>query len=303
MTREEALYHTQQCQHHAGKLREHIAMIYERRGYEALGYTTFEEWAEHELNTGYQWALKMRNAHVVQQELASALPIEHLPTKHAEQLHKLETPEQKISAYQRAGQMAAAEGAGIATRHVQRAVEIVMHEQAVTESDYPVIAHMMASGDITPAHARKLVNAVDAVDPAQRVYVITLIGRYGLKDVALIPNMAQLATRPEASLRTEVDSGYLNSKPLAQATLTDWDAALQEAQRHNISKSQDDRRTANGIDAKIITLYATQPGGNVEMAAEQNWRVLQRELRIEDILKLKECIENALEVQRESHRI
>lgn len=292
MSREEAEQLTAECRYHAAKLRQHIAAIYERRGYMALGYDTFEAWAEAELQTGYKWALKMRNAHLVQRELEAVLAPQgeavELPTKHAEQLGKLDSAVDKATAYRRAQSLAAAEGkAAPATRHVQQAVAVVQDEQAVRGGNYPILTHYMDSGTLTPRTAFEIMQALGKLTPVRQVFVVGIIGRHPVSDVGLVVRLAGLYDRQDSPLLGEIRTGYLNSRPLIQATVEDWNAAAEEIRRVDVAAWADAQREQQQVEAVILTLHKTRNGGDVVAAAAYNLRVLVSELRKEDLDALR----------------
>lgn len=297
MTREEAEHHTAQARYHAGKLRDHIAAIYEREGFKALDYPTFEAWAEQELAQGYKWALKLRNAVVVQRELEQALSpqgetVPDLPTKHAEQLHKLPSPEAKARAYQRASALAEAEGSStIATRHVKQAVEVEQDTDSVRQAAYPVVWHMMDAGDITAKQGKAIVAALDRCAPDQQRFVLALIGQYGLGQADLVPRLAALVHRPDSKLLPEVRSGYLGGVPLARATLTDWNTAAEEARREHLAEKDAERNATATIQAQIVTVYRTSSNDcDVMAAAQRTLAALRQVLRDEDLQALRELL-------------
>jgi len=299
MTRDEAEHHTAQAKYHAGKLREHIAAIHDREGWRALAYPSFEAWAEAELQQGYKWALKLRNAHVIQQQIEAhiegALPAATLPTKHAEQLHKLDGPEAQAQAYQRAMNLAEAEGGKVATRHVQRAVQVALDEAAVRGGGYAVVRHLMESGEITAAVARQMNKALDEVHPGGCAYVLHLIGRHGLSDPALVPRLAALDKRPESKMLEEIRTGYLDGVPLAKATLTNWGAAAEEARKAHVAEKTSEKDEQQAVEARIVTVYRSKdPARPVPAAAEKTLAALRRELGEDDMMSLYNLMEAAI---------
>ena len=78
-------------------------------------------------------------------------------------------------------------------------------------------------------------------------------------------------------------NGYLNGKALAEANLTDWAAAVEEARKQHIAEKQEEVDQSQQMRAKMITVYETEDG-DVRTAARRTLEALQRELP-EQILK------------------
>lgn len=296
LTREEAEYHTAQAKYHVDKLREHIYVIHERRGWQALDYPSFEAWAEGELQQGYKWALKLKKAFEIQMELEAGSPRgegepAHLPTKHAEQLGKLSDTPTRQAAYQTAINLAEAEGTIVATRHVKKAVDNKLNEQRVRASDYKIVQHMMDSGDVSVTVAAKMVAHLDKLTPQRKSFVFGIMGTHGLTSAPLIPRLAQLADRPDSKMLPEIRTGYLNGKLLAEANLTDWEAAAEEARREHLAEKQAEMEDRQQIEARVVTVYRTRsPQADAHATAQRTLTALKRELTDRDIQALKEIL-------------
>lgn len=290
MTREEARQCTDECKYHADRLRHHIAEIYNRKGYLALGYDTFEIWAETELTTGYKWALKMKNAVEVEQQLGT--PQGDIPTKHAEQLKKLDSPKRMQKALDTARDLAAVEGkAQPSTRHIQQAVNVVLDEQAVEQFNYPLITQYMKLGKMTPGAAREACQRIEPLSPKKKGYVIQVIARGdGIATPELIPHIAALVDREDSPLRGEVDRGYINGQPVGKASQSDWDTAIDEARRLASADRMEASNERDRIEARVITLYRAKENGDVAAAARRNLKVLLDELHKADYDMLKQLM-------------
>lgn len=295
LTREEAEFHTAQAKYHVDKLREHIYVIHERRGWETLDYPSFEAWAETELQQGYKWALKLKKAFEIQMELEAGSPQgetdgkpAHLPTKHAEQLGKLPDAPSRKAAYKTAMNLAEAEDGTVATRHVKKAVDNKLNEKTVRDSEYKIVQHMMDSGDISVTIAAKMVAHLDKLNPQRKSFVFGIMASHGLTSAPLIPRLAQLADRPESKMLPEVRTGYLNGKPLAEANLTDWEAAAEEARREHLAEKQSEAEQVQQIEARVVTVYRTRsPQADAVATAQRTLTALKRELTDRDIEALK----------------
>jgi hypothetical protein len=303
MTREEALAATHECRRHANALRRHVTDIYQRRGFEALDYPTFEAWAEAELaNTGYKWALKLKNACVIEGHLREALASpqgenalpELLPTKHAEQLHKLREPQAMATAYQRAMNLATSEGGGgVTTRHVKAAVDVLLDEKRVREAGYPVITHMLDSGEITAKTGREIVREIGALAPQQKSWILGIIGQHSMTNPALIRRVAMLQNQHDFPLRCDIENGVLNGKRLADANVTDWEAAVDAAKRERWLDEVAQRNETQDVEACIVTVYRSRQGVN-EIAVKRTLAALEEALGAQDLVGLFELMkENA----------
>ncbi|MEL6149920.1 MAG: hypothetical protein AAFR56_09875, partial [Chloroflexota bacterium] len=111
MTRLQAEEHTARIKWHTAAAREHIRRIYELEGWRAMGYRSFREYVESELNFGYQWAMKLKDAAVKAELLAQAnIEVRRLDTKDLLILRKLPRVKDKRRALQITEGMATATG-------------------------------------------------------------------------------------------------------------------------------------------------------------------------------------------------
>jgi vacuolar-type H+-ATPase subunit I/STV1 len=195
--------------------------------------------------------------------------------------------------------LADAEGRTVTTRHVKKAVDAKLNEQRVRDSDYKIVQHMMDSGDVSVTVAAKMVDRLNKLTPQQKAFVFGIMGTHGLTSAPLIPRLARLADRTESKMLPEIQTGYLNGKPLADANLTDWEAAAEEARREHLAEKQAEMEATQQIEARIVTVYRTRsPQADAVATAQRTLTALKRELTDRDIQALKELL-----THDEDHRI
>ena len=289
MTLEEAQRCTEQCRLHAHELRMHIAQMHHRRGWEVMGYASFESWAETELQSGYKWALKLKMAADVQMQMEAEVgsPQGEIPTKHAEQLSKLPSAKQQVYAYDKAKALALSEGSDTpSTRHVKQAVTVVQDEIAVDASEFKIVRQMMHAGTISATAARQVVNHLNPLPAAKQAFTVQVIERGdGITAPDLVPRIAAQADDPASEIAVELRTGYLNGRKLVQSSVQDFDAALAAVRRKKLNEDESQRDDEQQVQSRFVTIYRSKDV-HTDVAAQRTLSALAQALPLSDLLAL-----------------
>jgi hypothetical protein len=233
--------------------RAKVLAVYEREGWRAMDYDSFQAWAMGEFEVSWQQVYNMKAAAEYDAELSLFSPrgeAYQIPVKHATQLRKLDTPEARVRAYQLAEQQASAQGKDAPTEKiVEQAVHTVKAEETVFQCPYPVVRQMLADSSLNPKQARQITLELDRLeDKPSQVYVEKLMANYGLSNPELVYPLGHkfFNERQRGKTSTVLDgventNGYLAGTPLSRATIADLKRA--NAQGHAEHRS-------DGIEAK-----------------------------------------------------
>jgi hypothetical protein len=233
--------------------RAKVLAVYEREGWRAMDYDSFQAWAMGEFEVSWQQVYNMKAAAEYDAELSLFSPrgeAYQIPVKHATQLRKLDTPEARVRAYQLAEQQANAQGKDAPTEKiVEQAVHTVKAEETVFQCPYPVVRQMLADSSLNPKQARRITLELDRLeDKPSQVYVEKLMANYGLSNPELVYPLGHkfFNERQRGKTSTVLDgventNGYLAGTPLSRATIADLKRA--NAQGHAEHRS-------DGIEAK-----------------------------------------------------
>jgi hypothetical protein len=259
------------------KARDNVLEIYTRKGYEALGYESFQSWAKGEFEISWQQVYNLKAAAEYDAELSLYSPrgeLYQIPVKHATQLRKLKTPELRVQAYQRAEQQARAQGKEAPTEEiVEQAVQTLKAEETVLESSYKVVRQSLAEGTLTASQAKQITVELDRLkDERAQAFVQKWMVDYGLSNPDLIYAIGHRFTfeckggsRSKVLDEVEATKGRLARTPLSRATLHDWNRACQEAQAEHIAEGQEQKRLQMIAEGKplpeqfALTLWKHDP--------------------------------------------
>ncbi len=233
----------------------------QRLGWKALGYASRAECFEAELKQCFQSGYRLLNAAEVQlnvdkYSLMSEPPVIKKRWVQDSQIMKLE-PAQQAEAIQLADEIRQAEDSKeIVARHVEAAVKQLMTKQVVFTSRYFVITQAVTTGKITAETGKEFVQAFERIEARRRGLIAQLMAQFGLTCPALVGPLGSLFGRKadrEALILQEVLTGFLGGTSLAQATLSDWRRAAEEAQRQ--MDSEEMARTAPLVQPMLVTIY------------------------------------------------
>ncbi len=244
-------------------LRSAVYDLWQRRGWEALGYASFNACLKAEfgdMSAGHLYRLK--DAEVIEGELRMSenSPLENrLPEAHARQLKILPNGADRVTAYRKAMLIAKTEGSPRPTiEHVKKAVTQVQVENGVQASPYPVIAKLVADGKITASTGIRMVTELNKLKADVREGVLMIIEQYGLSSPELIAPLADMVGRPagrESYVLPEViRAGHLGGVPLLKATLTDLENAKYEAMLEHRAEGVEKRRERDGETSRRVSL-------------------------------------------------
>lgn len=240
---------------HLRSARARLLDLHRREGWRALGYASFRDCAQAEFEKSASQIYRELTAAQVEEDTGS--PIGEMPEYHARILARLESPEDRKSAYERAKVIAKAEGAAApAGSHIESAVEALRREREVYDGKYRILAHLCSIGDMSVSDARRMSAVLDEAKPLEFGFGIQIIGPpYGLRNPALLRPLMDIwmrhQKRESITMRDIIASQTIAGVPVSEASVSDLNRALKEAQREHIEGN-----TPSGPEAKIITIYA-----------------------------------------------
>lgn len=241
--------------------RRHMLDMHQRKGWKALGYRNLADYFEQVYHVSYQEGYKRLLLHRVEENIQALSPISEnvlLKSRWVQdsKIGQLEPPQQ-AEAYQLAQQIQQAERAtALKGTHVVEAVAQIRAREAVLRSPYPVIAEMVAGGRITAVAGQEMMIALDHLRPAARQAVLELMATFGLTCPAVIGPLGSLFGRKTDNpslMLPEVLTGFLGGVPLAQATLSDWQRAADEARHQHMADRLNSELPT--VQPLIITVY------------------------------------------------
>ncbi len=244
-------------------LRQAVLNLWERKGYLALGYDSFNACIKAEFGgVSASHLFRLKDAAVIEGELRMSedSPLEKtLPEAHARQLKMLNNGADRLTAYRKATILAKGDGVPRPTiGHVKQAVELVKVENDVQASPYPVIAKLVASGTITAVRGMRMVDELNKLKPDVREGVLMVITQYGLSAPELIAPLADMVGRPAGKesyvLPEIIRTGHLGGVPLLKATLTDLENAKYEAMLEHRAEGVEKRREREGETSRRVSV-------------------------------------------------
>lgn len=232
----------------------------ERRGWAALGYGSLAEGFEKEFGVSYQHGYKVLRAAQVELVVQNHSPLGEsavlretwVTDSGMDKLPAEQWPE--VDAIARS--IAQTEHRAPTASHYTQAVSQIKARYSVFQSRYFVISQWVATEKITATVGHKLVAAIDQLTPARRGDVLQLMSKFTMTCPNLVGPLGTLFGRKadNASLiLPEVLTGYLGGVALAQATLTDWRRAAEEARRQHMADGL--AATADVVQPVLVTIY------------------------------------------------
>lgn len=286
----------------AREIRTLVLDFYERKGWKALGFKSFEDCARDCFGKSSQYIYQIKDAGKMEQQMLSAGAeiSPDAPERHFRSLKtRLTTTEERVAAYGIAKQLARAEGRDEPTeKHIDIGIAEQEQRDQVNTSPFRLVSSMMNDGSITPKTGVKMITYLNLLPPSVVGQVLDLIARYGLSDPDLIPELGEMFSRGNESytLPPIIASGTVSGTPLAKATMTDLKKAKREAAMQHQSEELAAKRTqaiANGqplVEEVTTTLYK----GDIERTV----RALRRALGEPDYDKLAQYFVENLQGQR-----
>lgn len=287
MSAEEARRSIDRINGHIDQLYRAVLDFYERRGWEALGYTSFRACAQTEFSMSWQHLYRLLDAGRVERNLF--LPGEKtLPEKHARELKRLKDPVHQREAYLRADERAAASGRDEpTTADVAWAVRSVEKEsgaydrKAVIASGYTELTERMVLGELTEEQARILATALDGCEKPVQIAML----RWQASDRAFIEEMNRLFKAGRETYHEVAASGLLQFGAEAEA-IPVKKAAYRDLRRLLDEKHREHKLAAVERKSVIANLFPGDP--------ERTFKTLRRELSVADLIRLQALITEQL---------
>jgi len=259
--------------------------MYDLDGWKVLGYASWDEYLSQAFDYSKSYLSRLNANIKVNHQLGTGET--PLPERQTRPLNRL--PDTlRSEAYETAKALAKAENGDLQVRHMEMASEQVELKQTVRDSGHRVISVMMDAGDVSPKTAQAMCEQLDILDPSTYSGVIQIIGEHGLADPLLIPEFADMINRDSRTLARVMATGYINDKPIGQASLEDLKAEKLVSQSEIIGEKQEQARQKASeqgklaVIAHVVTVY--------ENAPERTLKSLKRALSDEDLKALKELI-------------
>lgn len=241
-------------------LKELVYDLWSRKGYEALGYSSFNDcitarFGASKASTYYRlkdFANFERNV----------LPDgESVKSASVREFAKLKDNGQKFEAWQKAKELAQSEGKDAITQsHARRAVAIVSKAGEIAESPFQVVAHMLATGELAQQEAQAFTELLRNASPAEQGYIQELMATFDLKNSQLVMPilgmMRRKGTDRESKVLPEIERGYLGGVALKDANITDLKRASEEARLQHLAEVREAERASNPtVEPVIVTVW------------------------------------------------
>ena len=271
----EARQLTTEINHHAELLREKLLRFYQGKGWLALGYDSFQAWADAECVFSWQHVYKLVGVAQVEENLTliegEAIVV---PVNHGKHLAKLDTPLLQQQAYRLAQQIARTVACDVLTEvHVQKAVQNVQRGEFAKNSPHRVVAQMVADDDLTPKEGEKIAKWLDQSPPETQVYAQEKLVE-GLTNMNILHKIINRhakqvkSGKPSSALKELDATGCIDGKPLDQAEFSDWkrmNAELSaEYQSDAITRKQQQNLDDPIVEPKAMNAYTNSPEKTLE---------------------------------------
>lgn len=295
MTEAEARSCVQQIKAKMADARRLARELYERQGWKALGYASFQACAEVEFGYSFQHVYRMVDAAQLEDELMQHSPVGEtrlpMPERHLRVLKQLNTPAERVAADLNARQMAHSEGVKVpTTKHYVTSVQLQQQKTEVFKTKYHIVGYMVTMGEITVPAAKDMTERLEKLKPRIRGEVVRVMAQHGIACPELITEIGQMIDRPvdkpSLTLQTILATGRLAGTPLKQATMSDLKRARAEAQQQHLSEALEKERETKNIIPVIITVYRGDPGRTlkalVQALSEDDLDALKAALEVRD---------------------
>jgi len=241
-------------------LKELVYDLWSRKGYEALGYTSFNEcvtarFGASKASTYYRlkdFANFERNV------LPSG---ESIKSASVREFTKLKDDGDKFEAWEKAKMLAQSEGKDAITQsHAKRAVALVQQAKQVEGSSFHVVTSMFTSGELSQQEAQRFTELLSKASPTEQGYIQELMARFDLRNSQLvepiIAMMKRKGTERESLVLPEVERGFLGGVALKNANITDLKRANEEARLEHLAKLREEERASNpSVEPVIVTVW------------------------------------------------
>lgn len=239
LTPQEARDLTHNINTQAEQLRQNLLKFDDGKGWLALGYKSFREWADKEFRYGFQHAYTLIGVARVEKNLTLTFKINV-----GKQYKKLKTPELQVEAHQIAMGLAKSVNATEPTeKQAQEAVEVVKKREFVRHSPHKVVAQVMESGGLSADEGIQIAKLLNASPPQTQYYVQQKMVD-GVKNTKIIENIIYrhrdvVHTGKPSSNLTEMDTTKrIAGVPFDKATEKDWLRMAAENQRQLLEEKR-----------------------------------------------------------------
>lgn len=241
--------HMKNASDEIAQARQKLLAIYQTKSWKALGYDNFQAFAQGEFTVTWQQVYRLVGAAKVDANIQLYSPagqVVVVKDTHARLLKHLNTPEQQYQAFTAATKLATAEGKDEPEiEHIRRGIQQAQAQVVVDEN--PLIAHMVAAGEISVMAGRDMADTLSRQKPPVQAGVMALIGKYGLTAAPLVEPLGEMIARKlrgDMSKVLEVleATGCIGGVPLQRATWADLLRAREEAQQEYQAEAAEVKR-------------------------------------------------------------
>lgn len=258
------------------ELRALILDFYRRRGYLALGYTSFAQFAESELRGSLKLAYQLKDCAEVELALISAgVDLDpDTPARWLRTLIPLKSDRASlVSAYYHALTLAENARQPLSKRHFELAVQSLQFQRRLRDShpDAGSVVRLMSEGKLAPQSAERILDEIDKLAPPHRALVVSLIDQHGISDPDLIAPLADVLAKADSRTKDEIlATRTIRGVPIESATARDLEGALADSARLYIEEREQAALAKNGVVPIVVTIYKGD--------AQKTRRALEREL-------------------------
>jgi hypothetical protein len=257
-------------------LRADVLRFYARRGYEALGYVSFSQFAQSELRGSLQLAYQLKDCAEIELSLIESgidVPVD-TPTRWLRELMPLKSDKNALAlAYHHAQALAEAEGCPLSRKHFDAAVQYVQKYQAIISagSEYEPVIALVQAGKVAVDQADEIIDALKKIHPVQRRMLLHLTENAGISDPDLIAPLANTLAKSKSRTKDEILATHaVNGVPLLHATVRDLEQAKSESARIYMEEQEQKRMQKYGVVPVVVTVFKGD--------AERTRAALEREL-------------------------
>jgi len=277
MSRDEAEITHQRISDRDQRQAQDLRMMHDQEGWKALGYASWEVYMREAFDYSVSYLSRLNSQMQINHELES-----NLPERQTRALKKLNTSDRQ-QAYSIAQELAQAKNEDIKLSDIETAVKQVEARKRVTSSKHRVVSVMMSSNELSVTDANVMVDALDTLDDKTYAKVISIVAK-GVSDPQLILPFANMVNRESITLNRILATGYINDKPIKDASLADLDVEKFISQSERIADAVEKKRQ-DAIEqgqpvviAHIITVYENDP--------ERTVKELKKQLPDKDLMRI-----------------
>jgi hypothetical protein len=245
LTASEARKLTDDINTQAEKLRHNLLRFFNGKGWQALGYESFREWADKEFRYGFQHAYKLVGVAEVEENISLIEGTDiSVGINAGKQFKKLEAPALQAEAYRIAKEIAETTGEDEPTeKQAIEAVEIVKKRELIRESPHKVVAQMVANNELSAFDGERITKWLNLSPPQTQLYVQEKMAA-GLRNLKILHKIVnrhkEFVLKGGASRNLqEIDAtGRIGGVVFAEADFGDWKRMAAENQRQLLEEKK-----------------------------------------------------------------